>query len=128
MGGGVFANKPIADFTSAEVYYRFQNTPHIDPKGLLRQNVENAIVIALTNAETKNYKRQEDIRKSLNVQDISIEQIDGAQIVYASYGDYLFEFRYVKDPSKYHQTPIGYRYWKKPNEFKKSTELNQDTQ
>ncbi len=118
---GIMAyEKPIQEFTALEVFYRFSNSPHPEPSHMLRKNVESAIAFTLS-------KREDgirDLKSKLESAEIQFEKVEGTQIVYALYGDYVFQFYYAGDPTKFHLSPVEYKIWRKPADLKKSAQLN----
>lgn len=108
------------EYTASESHFRFKNSPHKDPSAMLKENVMDA----LTSTIQRHFPKNKTLLKGLETGNVEYEQILDTKIVIARYDEYVFEFRYTANPSKFHMTPVTYRYYKNVTKDKKQTELN----
>lgn len=117
---GLSADKEIIkEFTSAEAFYKFKNSPDPNPSEMLKKNVKDALTLTLQ----RHFTKEPELLKGLSTADYQFEQVFETNIVIAKYDDYIFEFRYTANPSKFHLIPMKYKYYRVPDEKKEQTEL-----
>lgn len=110
----------ISEYTSTEVYYKFQNKGDVDPTRMLERNVRDAMKVVVQ----RHFPNQPDLVRKVYSDDIAYEQILGSRVVIAKFEDHLFELRYSSNPRKYIQLPISHKVMKIPVDKRLAPELN----
>jgi hypothetical protein len=111
----------ISEYTNAESFYKFRNSPDPNPSKTLEDNVKKSLKIAVQ----RHFPEKSDLMSRLETEDIQYEQVLGTKIVIAKFADHIFEFRYSANPRKYHLTPIRHIIHRIPLNKEDSPRLNE---
>jgi hypothetical protein len=104
------ASEIIQEFTKVEAYYSFEHNGEPNPKQMLEKNIMEALKIAIT----RHLPNGKEKAKSIQTDSFDYETLFDEKIVVAKFEDSYFEFRFGSDPTRFFQSPISHKHYKKP--------------
>jgi hypothetical protein len=105
----IVADQVSTEYTKVEDFYNFKNSSDPHPDSMIRQNLAASLKQVVSRHIPDGKKKAE----SILAKDIVFDRIPNSNTIVTKFDEYVFEFRYGADPSKFHLTHTSHRFFKK---------------